>query len=91
MGAWRGLGRVGMALLTLSVVLALWYVLTSLTAVISPARFPSPGEVAAAWVQITSQGYADAKLWRHVVQSSTLVLYGFLAAVAVGVPMGFCG
>lgn len=88
MGSRRAFGRVGMAVLTLSVVLALWYTLTTLTGVISPARFPSPREVGAAWVQITSQGYADAKLWRHVVQSSTLVLFGFLAAVAVGVPMG---
>jgi len=88
MAARHGLGRAGTAVATLAVALALWYALTTVTGVISPARFASPGEVGAAWVQIATRGYADAKLWRHVVQSSMLVLFGFLAAVAVGVPLG---
>ncbi len=77
-----------MAVATLSVALVLWYALTTLTGVISPARFASPGDVWAAWLQITTQGYADAKLWRHIVQSCMLVLFGFVVAVAVGVPLG---
>lgn len=88
MAARRGFGRAGMAVATLSVVLALWYALTTVTGVISPARFASPVQVWSAWVQITTRGYADAKLWQHIVQSCRLVLFGFLTAVAVGVPLG---
>jgi len=67
--------------------LVLWYALTA-TGVISSARFASPREFWAALVQINVQGYADAKLWQHVMHSSKLVAMGFAAAVAVGVPLG---
>ena len=41
-----------------------------------------------ALVQISVQGYAEARLWHHVLQSSWLVLMGFATAVSVGVPLG---
>ena len=66
----------------------LWYLLTVITEFVSPARFPTPNDVWGALKQITFQGYADAKLWRHVVQSSALVLMGFVTAVSVGVVLG---
>jgi taurine transport system permease protein len=68
--------------------LALWYVLTTLTGVISPARFPTPGEVWAAFRQIAFDGYADGRIHEHVWHSSKLVLMGFAAAVSLGVPLG---
>jgi taurine transport system permease protein len=58
------------------------------TQVISAARFPTPSDVWGALTQITIKGYADAKLWRHVLQSSVLVLMGFATAVTVGVVLG---
>jgi len=88
MAARRQFGRAQIAGATLAIVLALWYVLTTLTGVIAPARFASPGEVWSALVQIAVRGYADAKLWQHILQSCKLVLMGFVAAVAVGVPLG---
>ena len=88
MAARRDVGRAQVAVATLATVLALWYVLTTLTGVIAPARFASPGEVWSALVQINVRGYADARLWQHILQSCKLVLMGFLAAVAVGVPLG---
>lgn len=84
----RALGRAQIPVVTFAIAFALWYALTTLTGVISPARFATPGEVWTALVQITVQGYADAKLWQHVLQSCKLVLVGFLVAVAVGVPLG---
>jgi taurine transport system permease protein len=86
--AGRKFGRSQMAVATLVTVLVLWYALTTLTGVIAPARFASPAEVWSALVQINVQGYADAKLWQHILQSCKLVLMGFVAAVAVGVPLG---
>lgn len=50
--------------------------------------FPPPGEVWAAFVQVLVQGYADGRLHQHFLHSCLLVLYGFVAAVAVGVPLG---
>ena len=88
MAARRGLGRTQMAVATLATALVLWYALTTLTGVISPSRFATPGEVWSALVQINVGGYADARLWQHILQSSKLVLMGFLAAIAVGVPLG---
>ncbi len=67
---------------------AAWYALTTLTGAISPGRFPSPGESWDALRQITVTGYADARLLEHVLHSAKLVLLGFGAAVAVGVPLG---
>jgi len=73
---------------TLVVLFAAWYALTSLTHTISPGRFPSPVESWDALRQITLTGYADARLHEHVLHSVKLVLLGFVAAVAVGVPLG---
>jgi taurine transport system permease protein len=79
--------RAGVALASIAGTLLLWYALTA-SGVISAARFASPQEFWAALVQINVQGYADAKLWQHVLQSCKLVLMGFAVAVAAGVPLG---
>src|SRR5437899_41190 len=65
-----------------------WYLLTTVTQTISAGRFPSPSEAWDALRQITIVGYADARLSTHVLQSAKLVLYGFCAAVVIGVPLG---
>ena len=67
---------------------ALWYAATTLTQFISPARFPAPAEVWDALRQVALTGYADARLHVHVLHSVKLVLMGFCAAAAVGVPLG---
>jgi len=79
--------RASVALASIAGTLLVWYALMA-TGVISSARFASPKEFWAALVQINVQGYADARLWQHVLQSCKLVLMGFLAAVSVGVPLG---
>ena len=73
---------------TVAALLIAWYCLTTLTQTISTTRFPAPLEVWQALQQITLQGYADAKLHVHILHSCKLVLYGFLAAIAAGVPLG---
>src|SRR5690348_17207855 len=73
---------------TFVVLFAAWHLLTTVTQMISPGRFPSPAETWDALRQISIVGYADARLPVHIVQSVKLVLYGFCAAVIVGVPLG---
>jgi NitT/TauT family transport system permease protein/taurine transport system permease protein len=68
--------------------LLLWYVLTTGTKFIGPARFPSPAEFGKALEQIAVIGYADAKLHMHFWQSCRLVFMGFIAAISIGVPLG---
>ena len=84
----KHLGRRTIAAATLAAVLILWYGATTATGLIAPARFATPREFWAALTQISVQGYADARLWQHILQSSKLVVMGFLAAIAVGVPLG---
>jgi taurine transport system permease protein len=79
--------RIAVALASVAVTLVLWYAFTA-TGVIAASRFASPKEFRDALVQISVQGYADAKLWQHVLQSCKLVLMGFAVAVGVGVPLG---
>jgi NitT/TauT family transport system permease protein/taurine transport system permease protein len=83
--SWAG-PLVGVA--AIIVVFIAWYVLTSLTQIIDPARFPSPAEVGSAFRQIVVDGYADARLDQHILQSCKLILMGFAAAVIIGVPLG---
>src|SRR6476646_8630622 len=74
--------------LTVLVLAATWYALTTLTHTISPGRFPAPGETWDALRQIAITGYADARLHEHILHSVKLVLLGFAAATLVGVPLG---
>src|SRR6202521_775660 len=80
--------RIAVGAATFAALAVLWYVATSVTHVIPPVYFPAPAEVAQALQQITIRGYADGKLHQHFFHSSLLVLMGFAAAVAIGVPLG---
>jgi taurine transport system permease protein len=82
------LARAGAALLALVSVLVLWHVLTAVTGVISPARFPTPAEVGAALQQIATEGYSNGRLHEHVLRSVLLVTMGFVVASSVGVMLG---
>ncbi len=69
-------------------VLAAWYLATTATGLVSPARFPTPREFWDALRQISTTGYADGNLLAHALHSCKLVLMGFVAAVAAGLPLG---
>lgn len=74
---------------TVVVLLVLWWLATSGLGLVSPARFPSPEAFLAALRRIWTDGYAGGTLIEHVVQSVRLVLIGFITAVCIGVPLGF--
>ncbi len=73
---------------TFAALAALWYVATVATQLVPAVYFPRPAEVLQALRQITTQGYADGTLHQHFLHSCALVLMGFAAAIAVGVPLG---
>lgn len=65
-----------------------WYMLTTVTGAVDPARFPRPWDVWQAAVQLSGRGYAGGTLGWQIWYSSRLVVLGFLAAAATGVPLG---
>lgn len=78
---WTGLASVGS-------LLAFW-VIGSNTGFIDKQVFPSPEQfIAAARQLLVGEGFAEGRLHEHVLQSVKLILMGFFAATAVGVPLG---
>ncbi|MBV1703015.1 MAG: ABC transporter permease [Hyphomicrobiales bacterium] len=80
--------RAMVALSTLSALVVAWFVLTTVTGLISSGRFPDPFATWAAMRQLVSPGYAGSTLVVHVVHSLTLVLGGFMLASTLGVSLG---
>jgi NitT/TauT family transport system permease protein/taurine transport system permease protein len=80
--------RTLVGLATVCAVLAMWFLLTTVTGWVSGARFPSPAEFWASLTQINGRGYAGATLLNHAVHSLKLVAMGFLVAIATGIPLG---
>ncbi len=75
-------------LAALAAVGVVWQLLTAVTGLISPARFPAPLEVLAALRQIVFDGYANATLAEHVLRSVALVTMGFVISSSFGVFLG---
>jgi NitT/TauT family transport system permease protein/taurine transport system permease protein len=75
-------------LATVAAVLVLWWVLTTVTGIVTAARFPSPAEFWASFTQINTRGYAGATLVSHALHSLKLVVMGFVVAIATGIPLG---
>ncbi len=66
----------------------LWWLLTTVTGIVGPYRFPSPAEFGSALSQFASDGYAGGTLWVQSWHSTRLVMMGFAVAVVTGVPLG---
>jgi taurine transport system permease protein len=80
--------RAWIGIATVIALVALWFVITTATGLVSAARFPSPAEFWTSLTQISSRGYAGAQLLSHALHSLKLVAFGFIVAVLTGVPLG---
>lgn len=80
--------RTWIGLTTVCALATLWYVLTTLTGMVTGARFPSPAEFWVSLQQINGRGYAGATLLSHAVHSLKLIGMGFTVAILTGVPLG---
>lgn len=80
--------RTAVGIGTIAAVALGWYLLTTVTGLVSSGRFPSPREFWLALQQALTSGYADATLLVHAVHSVKLVAMGFAVAILVGVPLG---
>jgi taurine transport system permease protein len=72
----------------LVVIAIIWHLVTSVFGIISPARFPPPAEVGSAFMQIATEGYANASLLEHAARSVMLVTMGFIVASTLGIALG---
>jgi taurine transport system permease protein len=80
--------RTWIGLTTVCAVVGLWFVLTTLTGLVTGARFPSPAEFWLSLQQINGRGYASATLLSHALHSLKLIAMGFTVAILTGVPLG---
>lgn len=71
----------------LGLLLLAWWYATDVARLVSPFVLPSPGDVLAGLGRI-SRGYMGSTLTEHFVASMSVMLSGFLLALAVGIPLG---
>lgn len=73
---------------TVVALLAFWIV-GGRAGLIDPQVFPTPDQFGAAAKQLlVGEGFAEGRVHEHVLQSVKLILMGFVAATAIGVPLG---
>jgi taurine transport system permease protein len=88
MNAARDNARLWTGAATVVVLVGFWLV-GSKSGFLSAQSFPSPEQFLAAARQLVfGEGFADGRIHEHVLQSVKLILMGFFAATAVGVPLG---
>ena len=88
-GAGRhSVGAYGLGLVSVGVLLFLWWFATGPGGWVDATRFPDPSSFFDCLQQITTTGYAGGDLARHVITSSWLVVRGFGLAVAIGLGLG---
>ncbi|MGE0237642.1 MAG: ABC transporter permease [Parvibaculaceae bacterium] len=76
-----------LAVISLGSVLALWQIATS--GQNAHALFPSPGRVAAAFVDVVQNGYLGAPLAASVAISLQRLIIGWVLCLSIGVALGF--
>ncbi|HHQ4505351.1 TPA: taurine ABC transporter permease TauC [Aeromonas hydrophila] len=80
--------RLGVSLLTLCALLALWWLVAKL-GLISPLFLPPPAQVLQQFATLAGpQGFMDATLWQHLAASLQRILIALAAATLCGVTVG---
>ncbi|WP_429134181.1 taurine ABC transporter permease TauC [Aeromonas hydrophila] len=80
--------RLGVSLLTLCALLALWWLVARL-GLISPLFLPPPAQVLQQFATLAGpQGFMDATLWQHLAASLKRILIALVAATLCGVTVG---
>ncbi|MFQ2222327.1 taurine ABC transporter permease TauC [Aeromonas enteropelogenes] len=80
--------RLGVSLLTLCALLALWWLVARL-GLIRPLFLPPPAQVLQQFATLAGpQGFMDATLWQHLAASLQRILIALAAATLCGVTVG---
>jgi len=77
-----------LSMISVAVFLFAWHLFTDVTHLIGPNYLPSPLQVVEAAIRWTVVPMAGSTMFGHLWVSLQLVLFSFLIAVAIGVPLG---
>src|SRR4051812_39530579 len=78
--------RLAFAVLSIGSVLVAWWIVTA-RGLVNPIILPPPADVLEGAKDIWN-GYFGVPFWNHFTASLSVMLFGYLAAVLVGVPLG---
>lgn len=76
-----------LSLISVTTALLLWFLVTNLN-LVDPLFFPSPQSVWVAFVDILQNGYKGRSLLSHIGSSMWRLLFAFVLAFGLAVPMG---
>lgn len=79
--------RGAISIVSVASVLAFWQ-LSGQLGWIDPLLLPTPVEVARTAVDVAIHGYQQTSLWHHTLISVARAVTAFMAAIAIGVPLG---
>ncbi len=85
---WPFLPQFSLSLLSVAVLLLVWWSVTALN-LVAPLFLPPPQQVLQKLLLIASpQGFMDATLWQHLGASLTRMLVALFFAALIGIPVG---
>lgn len=81
------MARALVSVASLGLLLLVWWYATDVAHLVSPFVLPSPGDVISGLTRV-SEGYMGSSLMEHFTASMSVMLSGFLLALAIGIPLG---
>lgn len=80
--------RLVLSVLSVIVVVSLWFTITSLARIIPPAFLPPPQNIVTDFFRLIGNAYVGNTLIGHTLISLQIVLGGFFLALLIGIPLG---
>lgn len=85
----RWLQQYGAAAAVFILLLLTWEYATN-NGYLKPYRFPAPSKIAQAFIELATDGFpSDLTVWVHTRTTLARILQGYVAAVALAIPLGF--
>lgn len=81
------MARALVSIASMSFLLLLWWYATEVAHLASPFVLPSPSDVLSGLVRV-SEGYMGSSLLEHFKASMSVMLFGFVLALVIGIPLG---
>lgn len=76
------------AVVTIASAIVAWWIGVDRLGLLPANSFPSVAETVAAFLEVSTKGYAEATLWKHCLHSLALIVCGFGLACLIALPLG---